>query len=92
MAATKKTTAKKKTALSQASISSMKNNEELQTALLTAQSELVEAKRSHAARELANTRRLKELRIQIARIKTALNKLTKETRNASTKHSVKEKA
>ncbi len=67
MAKIKKTTAAKN------DIAAMKTSDELHAALLTAQNELVDAKRSHASRELANTQRLKELRVHIARIHTALN-------------------
>ncbi len=50
----------------------IKTNDELSSELIAAQTELVEVKRSHATRELANTQRIKELRRQIARLKTAL--------------------
>lgn len=63
----------KKTIAAKNDIAAMKTSDELRAALLTAQNELVDAKRSHASRELANTRRLKELRVHIARIHTALN-------------------
>lgn len=92
MAVRKKTIATKKASAKKAAVTDMKNIDELRSGLLTAQSELVEAKRSHAARELANTEKLKELRVQIARIKTALNSATKEAKDASTVPSVKEKA
>lgn len=51
----------------------VKNLDELAASITKLQAELAEAKRSHASRELANTRRLKELRQAIARHKTALN-------------------
>jgi ribosomal protein L29 len=47
--------------------------DELRTKLITLESDLTEAHKSHAARELANTNRLRELRKDIARINTALN-------------------
>jgi ribosomal protein L29 len=86
MAATKKITAKKAASID------MKNADELKAGILAAQSDLVEARQSHASRELANTERLKELRVLIAQLKTALNKLTKEARDTSAVSSVKEKA
>ncbi len=46
--------------------------DEMKAALLVAQNDLVEAKRSHASRELVNTARITELRRTIARIHTAL--------------------
>lgn len=54
-------------------VSELKTSDELRAALVAAQSELIDTKRSHAARELANTARLKELRVQIARIQTRLS-------------------
>jgi ribosomal protein L29 len=54
-------------------VADLKTPDELRAALITAQSELIDTKRSHAARELANTARLKELRVQIARIQTRLS-------------------
>lgn len=55
-----------------------KSHDELKAELTTAQTELAEAKRSHAARELSNTSRLRELRVSIARIQTALNVKARE--------------
>lgn len=51
---------------------------ELASELITVQTDLVDAKRSHAARELVSTVRIKELRRQIARIKTMQSKQAKE--------------
>ncbi len=51
---------------------------ELHSELITTQTDLVDAKRSHAARELVSTVRIKELRRQVARIKTALSHQMKE--------------
>lgn len=51
---------------------------ELQSELVTTQTDLVETKRSHAARELVSTVRIKELRRQVARIKTAISLKAKE--------------
>ncbi len=76
MAKTKKTTNAKN------EIAAMKTTDELSSALLATQSELVEAKRSHASRELSNTQRLKELRVKIARIKTAHNSAEKAKEKA----------
>lgn len=72
MASAKKVTPKK------ASDLMSKSQDELQTELINAQTELVETKRSHAARELSNTGRLRELRVLIAQIKTALAAKRKE--------------
>lgn len=47
--------------------------DELGAKLITLESDLTEAHKSHAARELTNTNRLSELRKGIARINTALN-------------------
>lgn len=69
MAATKKTAKAKK------NVADIKTPDELKAALRVSQNELLDAKRSHASRELANTERLKELRVQIARIKTSLRNL-----------------
>lgn len=77
MAAIKKSTSAVKSLKTKASIASMKTTDELQAGLVAAQIELAEVKRSHAARELANTQRPRELRVQIARIKTALRKARK---------------
>ena len=93
MAAVKKIKATKKKSLNtKAGIAYMKTTDELKAGLLAAQIELTEVKRSHAARELANTQRPRELRVQIARIKTALNKSVKEVKDASATLSVKEKS
>jgi ribosomal protein L29 len=54
-------------------LSDLHTVDELQAALVSTHSELVETKRSHAARELANTARLKELRVRVARLQTRLN-------------------
>ena len=51
---------------------------ELNAELITTQTDLVEAKRSHAARELVSTVRIKDLRRQVARIKTVLSHKMKE--------------
>ncbi len=51
---------------------------ELNAELITTQTDLVEAKRSHAARELVSTVRIKDLRRQVARIKTVLTQKSKE--------------
>lgn len=51
---------------------------ELNAELITTQTDLVEAKRSHAARELVSTVRIKDLRRQVARIKTVLSHKVKE--------------
>ncbi|MBI3494385.1 50S ribosomal protein L29 [Candidatus Saccharibacteria bacterium] len=51
---------------------------ELNAELITTQTDLVEAKRSHAARELVSTVRIKDLRRQVARIKTVLSHKIKE--------------
>lgn len=51
---------------------------ELASELVTVQTDLVEAKRSHAARELVSTARITELKKQIARIKTAVTLQAKE--------------
>lgn len=51
---------------------------ELNADLITTQTDLVEAKRSHAARELVSTVRIKDLRRQVARIKTVLSHKIKE--------------
>jgi ribosomal protein L29 len=72
MATGKKTT--KKNIADKTAVSDMKTVDELQAALVAAEGELIEAKQSHAARELANTESLKKLRIRIAQIKTILNK------------------
>lgn len=74
--------AKKTTKTADKAVSEMKTADEMKTALLVAQTELVEAKRSHASRELANTGRLKELRVHIARINTALNNPAKSEEKA----------
>ncbi len=74
--------AKKTTKTADKAVSKMKTTDEMKTALLVAQTELVEAKRSHASRELANTGRLKELRVHIARINTALNNPAKPEEKA----------
>lgn len=87
MAAKKKITTKKA-----ALTVDLNNIDAVNAGILAAQSDLVETKRSHASRELANTERLKELRVQIARLKTALTKLTKEAIDAPTVSGVKEKA
>ncbi len=55
-----------------------KSYDELKAELTTIQTELAEAKRSHAARELSNTGRLRELRVSIARIQTVLNVKARE--------------
>lgn len=68
---TKKTT-KKEVDLTKKTIA------ELNAELITTQTDLVDAKRSHAARELVSTVRIKELRRQIARIKTAISHREKE--------------
>lgn len=64
--ATKKTIKKNDTSVKDKTI------DELKADLLVAQNDLVEAKRSHAARELVNTSRIKDLRVSVARIKTAI--------------------
>ena len=46
--------------------------EELQTKLATAQNDLLEAKRSHAAGELVNPRVITKTRKEIARLSTAI--------------------
>jgi len=56
-------------------VSAMKSQDELLAALTTTEAELVETRRSLAMKELTNTHRIKELRAQAARIKTALNHL-----------------
>jgi len=71
MATSTKTTKK-------APILTSKSHDELKAELVTAQTELAETKRSHAARELSNTGRLRELRVSIARIQTALNVKARE--------------
>ncbi|MEK7620816.1 MAG: 50S ribosomal protein L29 [Patescibacteria group bacterium] len=68
---TKKTT-KKEVDLTKKTIA------ELNAELITTQTDLVEAKRSHAARELVSTVRIKDLRRQVARIKTVLSQKSKE--------------
>ena len=68
---TKKTT-KKEVDLTKKTIA------ELNAELITTQTDLVEAKRSHAARELVSTVRIKDLRRQVARIKTVLSHKVKE--------------
>ncbi|MDO8336290.1 MAG: 50S ribosomal protein L29 [Candidatus Saccharibacteria bacterium] len=68
---TKKTT-KKEVDLSKKTVA------ELNAELITTQTDLVEAKRSHAARELVSTVRIKDLRRQVARIKTVLSHKVKE--------------
>lgn len=70
----------------------MTNIDAINAGILAAQSELVESRRSHAARELANTGRLKELRVHIARLKTTLTKLTKEAAATKVVSHAKEKA
>ena len=75
--ATKKTTKKAKL-----DIASMKNKDELQAALVASQAELVETRRSLALKELTNTRRISELKAQIARINTALNAPVKNEEKA----------
>lgn len=70
--ATKKKVQTKPTSLSEKSV------DELKSMLVVAQNDLIEAKRSHASRELANTARLKELRAGIARINTALAQSARE--------------
>ena len=77
MATIKKTAGIKRTLKTNKRIADMKTADELQAGLLAARLELVEVKRSHAARELANTQRPRELRVQIARINTALRNLQK---------------
>lgn len=75
------TTTKKKTAKStKLNFASIKDKsvEELQTELVKTQTDLVEAQRSHAARELVSTARLTELRRHVAHIKTAINVKTNE--------------
>lgn len=67
--ADKKKTTKKAQKLDAAKLSA----DELRTKLITLESDLTEAHKSHAARELTNTNRLRELRKEIARINTALN-------------------
>lgn len=52
---------------------SKKTADELASELVSSQNDLVEARRSHAARELVSTARIRQLRKQIARIKTALS-------------------
>ena len=64
---------KKKTKKAQQLDISQLGVDELRTKLITLESDLTEAHKSHAARELANTNRLRELRKDIARINTALN-------------------
>ncbi len=71
-ATTKKTTKKTVVDLTK------KTTSELASLLVTAQTDLIEAKRSHAARELVSTARITELRKQIARIKTATTLQAKE--------------
>ena len=68
---TKKTT-KKEVDLTKKTIA------ELNAELITTQTDLVESKRSHAARELVSTVRIKDLRRQVARIKTVLSQKSKE--------------
>jgi large subunit ribosomal protein L29 len=74
---TKKTTAKKPAKKSVKKSDTLDvtkmSKEELTVKLVTLNSDLAEAYRSHAARELANTQRLRELRKDIARVNTALN-------------------
>lgn len=67
-----KKTAKKEVDLTKKTVA------ELNAELITTQTDLVDAKRSHAARELVSTVRIKELRRQIARIKTAISHREKE--------------
>lgn len=50
----------------------------LQAELVTVKSDLNDAKKSHAARELVSTARITELRRNIARIKTQLSVKAKE--------------
>ena len=71
MATTKKKTAKV-AKLDQAALKG-KTFKQLHEELVKLQSELVDTRRSHAARELVSTARLTELRRHIARVKTALN-------------------
>ncbi len=52
--------------------------EQLQSELISMQTDLVDAKRSHAARELVSTVRIKDLRRTVARIKTAISLKKKE--------------
>ncbi len=54
-------------------VAAMKGKDELLAALTATQAELAETRRSLAQKELTNTHRLKELRQQIARLKTRLN-------------------
>lgn len=62
--------------------STQKTVDELKADLLVAQNDLVEARRSHASRELANTTRLRDLRVQIAQIKTTLVQIAKSEEKA----------
>jgi ribosomal protein L29 len=72
MAKVTKKTAAKKVDLTK------KTTAELASELITTQTDLVEAKRSHATRELVSTVRIKELRRHIARIKTVQSHQAKE--------------
>lgn len=72
MPAAKKTTAKK--------AETVKTPAELEIELATKQAELLTSKQSHSSGELTNPRVLRELRREIARIKTALNANNKEAK------------
>ncbi len=55
--------------------------DKLQAELIKTKQELSEARLSHAARELANPRRLTELRRQIARLNTKITQMQYATAN-----------
>lgn len=57
--------------------------DELHASLVKIQTELVEAKRTHASKELANTRKISDLRRSIARTKTALSSLKRQEEKKS---------
>lgn len=57
-----------------------KTGDELQAELISTQTDLVEARRSHAGRELSNTARIQELKKHIARINTALGQAKEENK------------
>lgn len=71
---------KKKTVKESFKNMSAKTSDELRVELVSTQTDLVEARRSHASRELSNTAHIKELRKRIARINTALGQAKEENK------------
>lgn len=71
---------KKKTVKESFKKMSAKTSDELRAELVSAQTDLVESRRSHASRELSNTGRIQELKKHIARIKTALGQAKEENK------------